>query len=93
MPTKDGKYGKAHDAQQFARAGAGTPLVVVLATMFRFTPPPSPQPTPTPCPQCQACEGVAVYATVRTEYFRCIQCQQVWEVRDGGTAAPHLTAA
>jgi hypothetical protein len=57
--------------------------------MFGFAPPPAPQAAPTPCPQCQAREAISVYATARTEYFRCTHCRNVWTVsrQDGPAAA------
>ena len=72
--------------------GAGTPLVVVLGEMFGFTPPPAPQTAPTPCPGCHEREAVPVYATVRTEYLRCVHCRTVWTVTHGDET-PHAAAA
>jgi Zn ribbon nucleic-acid-binding protein len=48
--------------------------------MFGFAPPPSPEPAPTPCPQCGAAEAIRLYATVRTEYFRCVCCRLIRSV-------------
>ena len=70
----------------------GTPLVVVLGAMFGFAPPPAPQTVPTPCPGCHSSEAVSLYATARTEYFRCVRCQTVWPVTRGDHA-PHVAAA
>jgi len=62
--------------------------------MFAFTPPPAPETTPTPCPQCASHEAISLYATARTEYFRCVQCHQVWTVTrdDRPTDAHHAVA-
>jgi len=62
--------------------------------MFAFTPPPTPETTPTPCPHCQHPESVALYATARTEYFRCISCHGIWTVTHAleGAGAPAAAA-
>ena len=48
--------------------------------MFAFTPPAAPETAPTPCPHCDHTQAIALYATARTEYFRCARCHQVWTV-------------
>ena len=57
--------------------------------MFAFTPPPEPEKTTTPCPHCACREAIAIYATARTHYFRCVGCGQVWmmECREESEAA------
>jgi Zn ribbon nucleic-acid-binding protein len=56
----------------------GTFLERVTGAMFGFTPPATPQTAPLPCPQCHSLLAIAMYATQRTEYFRCVQCRHVW---------------
>lgn len=58
----------------------GTLLEPNADVMFGFTPPPGPETTPTPCPHCAGREAIAFYATVRTEYFRCVSCGRIWMV-------------
>jgi hypothetical protein len=57
--------------------GDGTFLEVMQPVMFGFTPPATPQTAPTPCPECNGLLAIALYATLRTEYFRCVQCHHV----------------
>jgi Zn ribbon nucleic-acid-binding protein len=61
--------------------------------MFGFTPPPTPQEAPVPCPHCAGREAIALYATTRTEYLRCVACRQVWTVSHDDDHAPVPAAA
>jgi hypothetical protein len=72
----------------------GTLLELIRSVMFAFTPPATPEPTPTPCPHCQHPEGIAMYATAVTEYFRCVRCRQIWTLtHDAIDRAPTPAAA
>ena len=51
--------------------------------MFAFPGPPSPEHTNTPCPTCGGDLGVAIYATARTQYWRCVNCTATWCVTIG----------
>jgi hypothetical protein len=61
--------------------------------MFAFTPPPMPQEAPVPCPHCAAREAIVLYATARTEYFRCERCRQIWTVSRDHEHSPLPAAA
>jgi hypothetical protein len=61
--------------------------------MFGFTPPPTPETTPTPCPHCASHEAIALYATARTEYFRCVRCSEVWTITHDQHPDTHTAAA
>lgn len=61
--------------------------------MFGFLPPPTPQAAPTPCPRCAAGQAVSLYATARTEYFRCVSCEHIWNVTQEEDPAPSTIAA
>jgi hypothetical protein len=65
---------------------AGTPFEAGQGAMFGFTPPAAPETTPTPCPHCANAEAIPLYATARTEYFRCARCQQIWTLTHGDDA-------
>jgi hypothetical protein len=69
-------------------AGTGTGLVTGDG-MFRFAPPPAPQTAPTPCPQCHGQEAIPLYATARTEYYRCVQCRHWWSVTHEDSGETH----
>jgi hypothetical protein len=56
--------------------------------LFTFTPPPTPQHTPTPCPACNSDEGLPLYATSRSQYYRCTCCRQIWGHSDNHHPAP-----
>jgi uncharacterized Zn finger protein len=60
--------------------------------MFVFTPPAAPETTPTPCPQCANREAIAVYATARTTYLRCTDCQQIWTITHAEPSAASAAA-
>ena len=45
--------------------------------MFTLTPPAAPEPTRDACPQCESREAIAIYATARTTYFRCVGCGRI----------------
>jgi hypothetical protein len=46
--------------------------------MFTLPPPRTPEPPPTPCPRCQAQQAIAMYATSRVQWHRCVCCGEVW---------------
>ena len=56
--------------------------------LFTFAPPPTPEQTPSPCPVCHSDEGVPLYATSRSQYFRCTSCRQIWAHTDSDHPAP-----
>jgi hypothetical protein len=72
---------------------SGTFLELNRCAMFAFTPPAMPEPTPTPCPHCENAISLAVYATARTEYFRCARCHEVWTLIHDRDCAPQSAAA
>ena len=84
-----------------AKIHTGQPNTLLLAahglkrrsTMFAFTPPPAPETTPTPCPQCTCPQAIAIYATARTEYFRCVGCGGIWTLTREELNAPSDSAA
>ena len=61
--------------------------------MFGFTPPATPQTAPTPCPQCHSLLAIALYATMRTEYFRCVECRSVRSVTHDEHESPRAEAS
>lgn len=62
--------------------------------MFGFTPPATPQQTSHACPHCESHDAIALYATTRTEYFRCVHCRQVWTAtRDDVPFVPGASSA
>ena len=56
--------------------------------LFTFTPPPSPEQTPTPCPVCHSHEGLPLYATSRSQYYRCVSCRQIFGHTNNEDPAP-----
>ena len=71
----------------------GTPFEVGSGAMFGFTPPAAPETPPTPCPHCSNTLAIPLYATARTEYFRCARCQQVWTVTHDQQPTPTVAVA
>ena len=88
MPKELRRYGWAPPTSR----QAGTRLEALFAVMFGFAPPPAPQVAPTPCPVCQAREAIPLYATARTEYFRCVECRHVWTLSHDHTPAQAAAA-
>ncbi len=80
--------------RRFMAEAAGTQIEVGASAMFGFTPPATPQTAPTPCPECHSLLAIALYATQRTEYFRCVQCHHVWTLtREDSAAHSHESEA
>ena len=56
--------------------------------LFTFAPPPVPEHAPEPCPVCHSDLAVPLYATSRSQYFRCASCRQIWAHTDTNHPAP-----